>query len=65
MSYLSMLSGYKRRFAESIEGFVDSNLGDSEGNRASGGNRHDDKSPQDESPKDDDNTVIPQSHPPL
>jgi hypothetical protein len=63
MSYLSMFSGFKRCFAESIEGFTDSDLAGSEGNIVSGGNGHDEETPHNESPEDD-GTVIPQSHPP-
>jgi hypothetical protein len=59
-----MLSCYKRRFAESIEGFIDSDLAGSEGNIASGGNGHDQETPHDNSPESDASTVILQSHPP-
>jgi hypothetical protein len=38
--FLSLLSGYKRRFAEYIERFIDSALAGGEGNRSSGGNGH-------------------------
>jgi hypothetical protein len=59
MHYLSILSGYKSRFAESIDSFIDLD----EVTRAFGGNGHDEETPHNESPEDD-GTVIPQSHPP-